>query len=71
MTIIQPIVCTYCGNTIPPSTVYYTLRKLGDGVTTFTYCHTDYSIHQPDDLASGLQSFGAVTIQELLTDESA
>lgn len=64
------ITCYYCGQTVPPSTVFYVLQKLGNAGLVTYYCETDYESHSPADLQSGLDSFGGVTIKKALTPEA-
>ena len=68
MTTTQPVVCSYCGQTIPEATLFYTLKALGNSTASTVYCSTDFGLHRDSDVDSALQSFGAVTLQRNLTE---
>ena len=63
-----PIVCSYCGQTVPPATLYYTSRFPGNGSTTTTYCVADFDSHHETDVQSGLTNFGNVVLSRFLTE---
>lgn len=67
---LQQIKCDKCGQILPPSTIYYTV-KAGGEVTPIYYCEPDYASYSDTDVQAKLNSFGNALIQKLITAEGA